>query len=330
MGPPPRLVRWLLLTPLAWAGGFVIAALSPALFLISLALDIADRRRMRFTRLLGLGVVFGMLETAALTAMLVVWIASGFGWSARSMVNTYQAVLAWWLEWITVAMRWCLRFEFEVAFPDTGDASLVVLSRHAGPGDALFLMAELAFHQRREIRAVGKGKLLWDPFFDHVAARAGFVFLDAARPDPLGLVGENSAMGPRGAFISFPEGGNFTFKRRSQAVAGLREIGRNDLAEAASGLRHLLLPRPGGVGAALAGARDATVVFVGHSGYEDIDSLVDLWRAIPEGRKIRLEARVVERPESWEDREVLSSWLLGCWADMDRWIEKRSRPADSP
>ena len=106
-------------------------------------------------------------------------------------------------------------------------------------------------------------------------------------------------------------------------MTGLRDAG-HQLADTAAGLRHLLLPRPGGVQAALAGAPRATVVFVGHSGYDDIVTLADMWRAIPEGRRIRLEARAVPRPEGWKDREVLKAWLLSCWSDMDRWIAKHS------
>lgn len=326
MGPPPRWVRWLVLTPLAWIGGLAATLISPGLFGLSAMVDLIDRRRWRFTRLLALGIAFCVLEFAALTVAFALWMASGLGlWArARWMVASYQRVLGWWLGSITGAMRHSLNFRFDVRFPDTGEAALIVLSRHAGPGDALFLMSELANRQRRMIRAVGKGKLLWDPFFDHVAARAGFVFLDRSGDDHLAVVEANSAMEPPGAFISFPEGGNFTPGRRSRAVTGFRETGKHDLAEAASTLRHLLLPRPGGVHAALTGAPDATVVFVSHSGYADIDSLADLWRAIPEGRSIRLEARTVARPDSWQDRDVLTEWLFRCWADMDRWIEKRA------
>jgi 1-acyl-sn-glycerol-3-phosphate acyltransferase len=326
MDPPPRLVRWLVLTPLAWAGGLLVGVISPALLLVSLAIDVIDRRMWRFTRLLTLGVTFALLEFAALSLAFGLWVASGFGLRARSpkLVAAYQSVLAWWLSVIAGVMRFCLNFRFDVRFPDTGEAPLIVLSRHAGPGDALFLMSELAGRQGRVIRAVGKGKLLWDPFFDHVAARAGFVFLDPTGTGGPEVVGATAAMGPRGAFIGFPEGGNYTPARQARAVAGFRDSGKHHLAEAASTLRHLLLPRPGGVHAALVGAPDATVVFVSHSGYADIDSLADLWRAIPERRTIRLEARVAARPERWEDKEVVSEWLFRCWADMDRWIAKRS------
>jgi 1-acyl-sn-glycerol-3-phosphate acyltransferase len=324
MDPPSRPIRRLVLTPLAWAGSLVAIAISPVLLVISAACDLVDRKRWRFTRLLALGVAFCVLEFAALSAALAIRVATAWRRYPAAEVAANQAVLSWWLGSITSMLRRCLNFTFDVRFPVTGDQPLVVLSRHAGPGDALFLMSELANTQRREIRALGKSKLLWDPFFDHVATRAGFVFLPPGETATADLIRANSAMPPRGAFITFPEGGNFTPSRRREAVAGLRRAGQVDRADTAESLRHLLLPRAGGVHAALEGSPTALVVFVGHSGYDDIGSLTQLWRAIPDGRHIRLEARIVPRPDGWMDRQVVADWLLSCWSDMDRWIRKHS------
>ncbi len=324
MNPPSRLVRRLVLTPVAWFGSLVVAAVSPALFVVALACDLVDRRRWRFTRLLALGVAFCVLEFAALSAAFAAWLGTAWRTDPSVSVAAHQAVLAWWLGSITATLRRCLNLTFDVRFPMTGDEPLLVVSRHAGPGDALFLMSELANSQRRQIRAIGKTKLLWDPFFDTVAARAGFFFIHPGETASAELIRSKSAMPPRGAFVTFPEGGNFTRSRHERAVTGLRAAGHSERAEAAASLRHLLLPRAGGVHAALIGSPDAIVVFVGHSGYDDLDSLAGLWRAIPEGRHITLEVRAVPRPEGWEDRQVVARWLLACWSDMDRWIRKHT------
>ena len=58
MNPPPRPVRRLLMTPLAWGGSLILVAISPVLLPISVLLDVIDRHSWRFTRLLGLGVAF--------------------------------------------------------------------------------------------------------------------------------------------------------------------------------------------------------------------------------------------------------------------------------
>ncbi len=324
MDPPPGPIRSLVLTPVALVGSLVAIAISPVLFVVSTACDLVDRKRWRFTRLLALGVAFCVLEFAALIAALAIRVATGWRRSPAAGVAAHRAVLAWWLGSITSMLRRCLNLTFDVRFPVTGDEPLIVVSRHAGPGDALFLMSELANTQRREIRAVGKTTLLWDPFFDHVAARAGFVFLHPGQSATADLIRSNAAMPSRGAFITFPEGGNFTPDRRRRAVAGLRKAGHIERADTAEALSHLLLPRAGGVHAALEGSPSASVVFVGHSGYDDIDSLAELWRAIPAGRHIRLEARIVPRPDGWLDRQVVADWVLVCWTDMDRWIRKHS------
>jgi 1-acyl-sn-glycerol-3-phosphate acyltransferase len=319
MALPPRPVRWLLLAPITWIGALALVVVGLALFPMSILVDLVDRNSWRASRLLRLGWTFCVLEFLALPAAFWVW-ASGPFVSETRQVDRYQGLLGWWLRSITETIRRSLGFEFQIRFPDTGDAPLVVLSRHAGPGDALFLMDLLANDQGRRIRSIGKERLLWDPFFDHVATGAGYVF---PRPgDGVEVVERWSAMPARGAFISFPEGGNFTRARHDRAVQLLRERGDDDLAAAAAGLDHLLLPRSGAVHAALVGAPESAVVVVGHAGYEDLDSLGGLWRAIPEGRRIRIEARTVGRPEGWQSREVVAPWLLACWADMDRWIEK--------
>lgn len=323
--PPPRLVRWMILSPLAWLGSLGLTLIAPAFMILALGLDLIERRSWRNIRLVVLGASFCAFEFLALTRALGVGARSVFGETTDSAA-AHGAVFRWWLARVTSTMRRCLNFRFEIRFPETGDAPLLVLSRHAGPGDALFLMNELANKQGRQIRAIGKGKLLWDPFFDHVATRAGFIFLPPGHPDPGRAIRSRAAMPPRGAFISFPEGGNYTTSRRTRAVERLERSGRTGLAETAAGLDRLLLPRPGGVAAAMAGAPDAEIVFVGHSGYDDLRTVKDMWTAIPEGRTIRLEARLVERPVDWQDREVLTTWLFQCWSDMNRWIAKHTPP----
>jgi 1-acyl-sn-glycerol-3-phosphate acyltransferase len=321
MGPPPRLVRWLALAPVTWIGAVAAVVLSPVWFAVSLVLDLVDRRTWRNSRLLGLGMVFCSLEAAALPAAFGVWVTKPFR-APDATVAAYQALFRWWLRVITAAIRRCLNLSFTVRFPPPATGSIIAISRHAGPGDALVLMDELANRQGRTIRGLGKGKLLWDPFFDHVAAGAGYLFM--RRDDTADVVRRHAALPPDGAFVMFPEGGNFTHRRHHALVAELRAQGRVELAEAAERLDHLLLPRVGGVHAALMGSPEATVVFVAHVGYEDLDSLAGVWRAIPEGRRVVIEGRSVARPEGWQDRAVLAEWLLACWADMDRWIEKHS------
>lgn len=317
---PPKLVRWLVLAPITWVGALVLALLGIALAPVALVVDAFDRSNWRALRLLTLGWTFCVLEFLSLPAAFWVWVTSPFVAAGRR-TERYQALLRWWLGSITRAIRWSLGFEFETDFPDTGTASLLVLSRHGGPGDALFLMNLLANEQGRHIRSVGKNRLLWDPFFDHVGNGAGYVFLGSG--DGVDRILASSAMPARGAFISFPEGGNYSTRRRGAAIDRFQDAGDLERAGAAESLDHLLLPRTGGVHAAMQGAPDSTLVLIGHAGYGDIEGLGGIWRAIPQGRTVHLEARIVDRPDGWDDRGVVHDWLLACWTDMDRWIAKR-------
>ena len=88
-------------------------------------------------------------------------------------------------------------------------------------------------------------------------------------------------MGSHDALLIFPEGGNFTERRRELGIERLREAGLEEAAERAGALEHLLPPRPGGVGAALRAAPTSDVVVVAHTGLEQLTDLRALWRDIP-------------------------------------------------
>ena len=122
------------------------------------------------------------------------------------------------------------------------------------------------------------------------------------------------------AFVIFPEGGNFTAKRRTRAIEKLDEIGRPKLAARAREMEHVLPPKPAGTLAAIEAAPDADVLFVGHVGLESVSTVADIWRGIP------MDAAVVAR--YWvtpaddvpppDDRE---HWLYDRWQLLDDWID---------
>ena len=91
------------------------------------------------------------------------------------------------------------------------------------------------------------------------------------------------ARGMRGsdALALFPEGGNFTERRRTRAIRWLRRHGEHHRAAHAAQDRYVLPPRTAGTLAALAAAPQADVVFVAHTGLDAIDSLAAAWRGIP-------------------------------------------------
>lgn len=73
-------------------------------------------------------------------------------------------------------------------------------------------------------------------------------------------------LGDHDALVLFPEGGNFSKRRRLAAIERLVREGHLERAEAARQLVNLITPRPGGVFAAMRGGPDDDVVFVAHTG----------------------------------------------------------------
>ncbi len=78
----------------------------------------------------------------------------------------------------------------------------------------------------------------------------------------------------------FPEGGNFTPKRRAKAINRLRALGLERMARRAENMRHVLAPKPGGLNAAIDAAPDAGVIFVAHTGLDKMLTVGDVWREL--------------------------------------------------
>src|SRR3954462_2564670 len=129
---------------------------------------------------------------------------------------------------------------------------VIVLARHCGPGDSLFIAWLLATYHRLSVRIVLKKTLRWEPTVDVAGDRL-----------PLCFVGSGGGQARRGvetlagslstgqALLIFPEGGNFTWERWREALHRLRERGEHVLAWRARRRTHTLPPRPGGAVAAL-------------------------------------------------------------------------------
>ena len=133
--------------------------------------------------------------------------------------------------------------------------SILVLSRHAGPGDSFLLMDGLVNGYGRDPRIVLKEFLQWDPAVDVILNRLPAAFVPVGRKGGEELIDAISSlarsMDNDDAFVIFPEGANYTDGRRARAIQKLREIGRPDLAERAEDLKQTLPPRSLGVITAL-------------------------------------------------------------------------------
>jgi 1-acyl-sn-glycerol-3-phosphate acyltransferase len=265
--------------------------------------------------------------------LFLTWIFSGFGWKLRatSFMETHYSLLGLML---SIVMRSGQK-TFKLQLINKGERpttttngspsrSILVLSRHAGPGDSFLLMDALVNGYGRDPRIVLKEFMQWDPAVDVILNRLPTAFVPAGRKGGEVLIQSISdlarTMDRDDAFVIFPEGANYTEGRRASAIQKLRDIGRPDLAERAEELKQTLPPRSLGVMTALAAAPPETdVFFVGHAGLETFITAGDIWRAMPMDTEVEVKIWHV-RSEAIPPPEQQEAWLYDVWAQIDEWI----------
>ena len=329
---PPRWFRRVVLAPAMVGLTVVVLVGLPVWLIVAAVVAPFLPGRWRPLRVLWMVLVHLVLETYVLVRLFFLWVVSGFGRHVRGpalerahydLVKRYLAIMLGEAERV-------LRLRVEVEGP--GPASyegrpLLVFCRHAGPGDSFLLIHFLVNVYEREPRIVLKDTLQWDPAIDVLLNRLPNRFI---RPGTDGLE-EQIGVLARGlddddAFVIFPEGGNFTERRRARAIARLQERGRLDDAEKAARMRHVLAPKPGGVLAALENAEGADVVWVAHSGLEHLISVADIWRELPMDSVLRMRWWQVDGADVPLGSQERIDWLYDWWAKIDTWIGEHRRP----
>jgi 1-acyl-sn-glycerol-3-phosphate acyltransferase len=345
---PPRLVRRLVLAPIVIVIALALAVLFPALAVVAAVLGLVHLSRpgrMRGLRLLWFAVVWLTGETAALFACLGLWLASGFG--GRMRTEPFQArnyaTIGWFLDHVYRAAERTFGLQILIEEPESTPEErmarltrpIIVLSRHAGPGDSVLLVHTLLSLYQRRPRVVMKATLQLDPILDVVANRVPNVFIrhqDAGQKIFTEQIERlASGLGPDGALVIFPEGGNWTPGRWRRGIQRLHDRGRADLAARARQMPNLLPPREGGVLAAVRACPAADVVFVAHAGLDEMVTVADVWRDLPINQTVvarwwRVPAGEVPRDAG---HEAQVKWLYDWWQLIDGWISDH-RPAGAP
>jgi 1-acyl-sn-glycerol-3-phosphate acyltransferase len=389
---PPTPIRRLLLVPLVIVIAVALAALTPPVALLSAVLSLIRRptrpgrvRRSRLLRVIFLGLAWSAGETAVLTVFLGLWLASGFG--GRLDTEPYQtrhyAVMKWFLDLIyRAAGRACGLTVTVTGPPDAGSADgppdagsadgppdagsadgppdagsadgrpLIVLSRHAGPGDSLLLVHYLLSVCERRPCVVMKATLQLDPSVDILANRLPNAFLRRAKAKAEEARSRTSpgfrtaaggthhveqirrlaaGMKGRSALVLFPEGGNWTPVRWRRAINRLLRGGRPDLAERAAAMPNVLPPHASGALAAIAACPAADVIFVAHTGLDRLVSVRDVWQSLLTDMEIRAHWWHVPAPSvpRAASRDAQLTWLYDWWEQIDAWITAEN-PAPDP
>lgn len=336
---PPRLVRRLVLAPLAIVIAVALVMLFPLLAALAVlvgVLGLSRPGRLRGLRLLFFALVWFAAETVTLFMCLGLWLASGFG--GRLHTEPFQArhyaIMRWFLDLAFRSASRAFGIRVEVDEPELTPQEqaarlarpVIVLSRHAGPGDSFLLVRHLLTAYGRRPRVVMKATLQLDPGLDVIANRLPNVFIHHRRTGERTFIEQierlAGGLDQLGALVIFPEGGNWTPNRWLRAIRRLERLGREDLAARARDMPNLLAPRTGGALAAIAACPDADVIFVAHAGLDRLVTVSDVWRSLPVNQVVRARwwrVPVGEVPRS-ASREAQIQWLYDWWELIDGWI----------
>jgi 1-acyl-sn-glycerol-3-phosphate acyltransferase len=341
---PPSGVRRLVFVPLVMVIAAALTVLAPPLALFSAAFAAIRKsrtgraHRMRTLRVVCFALAWFLGETAALTVSGCLWIVSGFG--GRLDTEPYRsrnyAVMRWLLDLIYHAAERTCGLRVQVAAPPgepqaPASRPIIVLSRHAGPGDSLLLVHHLLTVCGRRPRLVMKAALQLDPSLDVLANRLPNAFIHHRRTtSSAGHHTEQikrlaAGLDEQAALVIFPEGGNWTPLRWRRGIARLRRRGLPHLAERAAAMPNVLPPRPTGALAALAACPAADVIFVAHAGLDTLVSVRDVWQSLScdvavTARWWRVPADEVPRTAG---HQAQVDWLYDWWQRIDAWISEQ-------
>jgi 1-acyl-sn-glycerol-3-phosphate acyltransferase len=334
---PPYWVRRLVVVPSLFILISTVLSVIPLGLALLLIFSFLIPGKWRPLRLAGFALVYAVLQYLGLIAAFGLWLISGFGWRIRSpwFVDRHYGLLRFMLAGLVLSARWMFRLHIvaEDDEPETVhvlDSGLLVLSRHAGPGDSFLLVDRLLRRRRLRPRIVLKHTLQWDPFIDVVLNRLPSRFVDntpgAGQRVAVGIAELATDLGPRDAVVIFPEGGNFTPKRRLRAIERLRAAGLEEQTDQAERLHNLLPPRPIGVYSATTAAPRAGIAVVGHTGLDRLQTLRDVWRELPSEKTLLVTWRWFAPDDVPDSLPELTRWLNSVWAGVDGWISRNQPP----
>lgn len=323
---PPWAVRRFVIdpvfVPVAAAGALLALGVAGLGLVVAPLLD----RRLRVARVATLVALYLAMEV-------VVLVSAGALWLARPALGrdryerAHVLVLRRGVGLLVGAAHRLVRLELEIHEPPRGpvpDGPVLVLGRHAGPGDSFVLVHLLLSRHQLLPRVVLLDSLQLDPAIDLLLNRLGACFLrnDGSQQDAAQRIGALAGRLRRGeALVIFPEGANFTPGRRRRLIARLRARGQWERAAVAEDLDAVLPPRPAGVLAALAAGTVAATMIVAHAGLDELATPADVWRAVPFGAPLVLRWWWVPAAEVPPSATGRTQWLTMHWAVVNAWID---------
>lgn len=319
---PVTVTAWLVIST-------VCVLVSPLLLALAKAISALTGRRQPWV-VTRLAVAYFLHELLALIALGVLWLIAGLGRriESPSSQSLHWRLVGWYFGRLAEIGRRTLEIDVHAdPTPETvraleSDDPLIVFSRHAGPGDTIFIVDELLSRFHRRPSVAFKETIALDPSVDLIAHRLPQAMLDTSDREECEaqITKLTSELGPRGTFLLFPEGGNFTPERRRTALQRLRRKGMRRSAAKAQSMPHVLPPQPGGALAALRGGGDTDVVFAAHTGLGLAAYPAQFWTDMPIGRTLHTRMWLVPADEVPSSDEERVEWLYDWWKRIDDWI----------
>ncbi len=317
------------------AGGIELGLGAASVALAVAGLLTATDRRRRITRLATFTGGYLVIELLTLARLGATWaLRSGRSpeWYDRANLKS----LEWAVNAVVAVARRSVGFTIAIehALPGAAPGSVkahdslsapgpvLVLARHGGLGDSLAVVWLLIRHGRRP-KVVLKEALAWDPLIDVALSRLGACFLHPGSPERAEQIATLArGLGPRDALVIFPEGGNWTPRRRWRAIRHLVRGGHRPEARAALLMDHVLPPHPAGVLACLGARPDLRTVVVAHAGLDGLTDPRAVWRALPLDRPLTIRWWPTAPPPEGDDER--REWLTAEWAIVDEWVDVRA------
>lgn len=321
--------------PALLLGAPLLVLATPVLVAVTVIVDVlTGPRRMRWSRLLLMGVNYVVLEWIGLVTAGGLWLATGAGalvgtrWSQRA----HHRVQLWWTRRVLSAIRRWLGAEIVVENGHlAASGPIIVATRHASFFDAVVPAIVVGDAGDLHLRHVLKSELAWDPCLDVYGHRLPNHFVDRSadnRAAEFRAISRLSRDCGDDALVIFPEG---TFRRARRAQRVLESFRRDEPERAARlNLRHLLPIRPGGIGAMMETCSDADVVLIAHVGFEPFWSVRSIVEHVPFERPIRVHLRRIPAREFPADRTERLARLDSEWQAMDDWIERVTQADPTP
>jgi 1-acyl-sn-glycerol-3-phosphate acyltransferase len=328
--PPPLFARRVLhvVWPLV---GVVVTGLAVPVAVAGAFMVVVDRRARLF-RTTCLAVILMWVDIRMLVSCWALWARSPDHSSPtwredheRLFSQALDSLMYYVRRWVGLEVRLTERMHFGAdAHP------LVALARHAGPADSLAIAWLLSRTAGRLPRIVLAEALRWDPGVDTILTRIDSFFVPSSsgrgEERIAGVTRMAESMNTGDVFLIFPEGQNWTPRRRDGIIRRLHDRGEAERARRAEGLRHVLLPKSRGAWAAREARPDADVMVVAHAGFGQLTTPRLIWDAMPfHDRPFLVRTWTYAAQDVPDEPVAFAAWLDARWVEVDAWVDAHTR-----